>query len=307
VTSPDAPDLYGVFGLRLRSEIPLPELFPAHGPGEADVVIRYGRVEGEYALTPEAIRLVIPKVASYQITGGREILIDPVPGCSERNIRLFLLGSALGGILHQRGLLPLHANAIEIEGRAVAFMGHSGAGKSTMAAWFLDRGYRVLADDVCVVTMDEAGQPLAHRGIPRLRLWREAIEVSGRTVEDYELSFDDMDKYNVPTPRPEDTRPLPLDHVYLLRKAEGGEAGVQRLVGVEAVDALVANTYRGGYVGRIGATRQHLASCLDLVRKVPVFAATRVWGFADFDEQATALEAHAREQIAARAPTARRA
>lgn len=302
-----ANELYGVFGLRLRSEIPLPELFPAQEPGPADVAIRFGKVEGEHSITPEAIRLVIPKVASYLVTGGGEIVVDPVAGCSERNIRLFLLGSALGGILHQRGLLPLHANAIEIDGRAVAFMGHSGAGKSTMAAWFLDRGYRVLADDVCVVTMDEAGRPLAHRGIPRLRLWREAIEVSGRTVEDYELSFDDMDKYNVPTPRPEDTRPLPLDHVYLLRKAEEGSAGVHRLGGIEAVDALVANTYRGGYVGRIGATRRHLEACLALVRKVPVFAATRIWGFADFDPQAAALETHAREQIAGGAPIARQA
>lgn len=297
-------DLYGVFGLRLSSEIPLPELFPAAGDGEADVTIRFGKVEGEHAITPEAIRLVVPKVASYLVTGGREIVVDPVPGSSERNIRLFLLGSALGGILHQRGLLPLHANAIEVDGRAIAFMGHSGAGKSTMAAWFLDRGYRVLADDVCVVTMDEAGRPLAHRGIPRLRLWREAIEVSGRTVEDYELSFDDMDKYNVPTPRPEGLGPVPLDHVYLLRKAEGGAPGVRRLTGIEAVDALVANTYRGGYVGRIGATRRHLEACLALVRAVPVFEAARVWGFADFDAEAAALEAHARELIGAIAPPA---
>jgi hypothetical protein len=296
--------LYGVFGLRLSSSIDLPELFPAEGSGVPDVSIRFGSVEGEHAITPDKIRLVVPKVASYLITGGREILIDPAPGSSERNIRLFLLGSALGGILHQRGLLPLHANSIEVNGRAIAFMGHSGAGKSTMAAWFLDRGYRVLADDVCVVTMDEHGRPLAHRGIPRLRLWREAIEVSGRTVEDYELSFDDMDKFNVPTPRPEEIRPLPLDHVYLLRKAEKGAAEIRRLVGVEAVDALVANTYRGGYVTQMGGTRRHLTSCLELVRKVPVFAATRVWGFDDYDEQAGKLEEHARRLIAASEPTA---
>jgi hypothetical protein len=304
MSAADASELYGVFGLRLRSEIPLPELFPAIGAGGPDVTIRFGQVDGEQAITPESIRLVVPKVASYLVRGGREIVIDPVPGCSDRNIRLFLLGSALGGILHQRGLLPLHANAIEIDGRAIAFMGHSGAGKSTMAAWFLDRGYRVLADDVCVVTMDEAGRPLAHRGIPRLRLWREAIEVSGRATEDYELSFDDMDKYNVPTPRPGDLGPVPLDHVYLLHKAEDGAAGVRRLAGVEAVDALVANTYRGGYVGRIGATRRHLEACLALVRKVPVFSAARVWGYADFDAEAAALEAHARDLIGATAPQA---
>jgi hypothetical protein len=295
---------YSVFGLTLQSELELPELFPAGAEDRPDILIRFGAVEGDHSIAPEGIRLVIPKVGSYLASGGREILIDPVPGTSARNLRLFLLGSALGGILHQRGLLPLHANAIEIDGRAVAFMGHSGAGKSTMAAWFLDRGYRVLADDVCVVTMDETGRPLAHRGIPRLRLWRQAIEVSGRTVNDYELAFDDMDKFNVPTPRPEDNRPVPLDHIYLLEKAEeqGRQAGVRRLAGVEAVDALVANTYRGGYIGPIGGTKRHLLACVDLVRKAPVFAARRIWGFEHFDEEAAQLEAHARELIGATAP-----
>jgi hypothetical protein len=297
---------YSVFGLTLQSELELPELFPADAGDRPDILIRFGAIEGGQSITPEGIRLVIPKVGSYLASGGCEILIDPVPGTSARNLRLFLLGSALGGILHQRGLLPLHANAIEIDGRAVAFMGHSGAGKSTMAAWFLDRGYRVLADDVCVVTMDETGQPLAHRGIPRLRLWRQAIEVSGRTVDDYELAFDDMDKFNVPTPRPRDNRPVPLDHIYLLEKAEeqGRSAGVRRLAGVEAVDALVANTYRGGYVGPIGGTKRHLLACLDLVRKAPLFAARRIWGFEHFNAEAAQLEAHARELIGATAPPA---
>ena len=51
--------------------------------------------------------------------------IDPendftAPGASSRNVRVFLLGSAFGALLHQRGLLPLHANAVEVDGRAVA-------------------------------------------------------------------------------------------------------------------------------------------------------------------------------------------
>jgi hypothetical protein len=299
----EAADTYNVFGLTLQSEIGLPELFPGPSRAAVDVTIRVGDVQGKPAVTPEEIRLVLPEVASYLITGGKEIVVDPVPGCSERNIRLFLLGSALGGILHQRGLLPLHANAIEIDGRAIAFMGHSGAGKSTMAAWFLDRGYRVLADDVCVVTSGANGRPLVHRGIPRLRLWREAIVESGRSVEDYELAFDDMDKFNVPTPRPEDSRPIPLNHLYLLEKAEADQA-VRQLEGIEAVDALVANTYRGGYVGPIGGTKRHLLACLDLVRQAPIFAARRVWGFAQFEHEAAKLEAHARQLIGATAPPA---
>ena len=84
-----------------------------------------------------------------------EIVAEPRQGVPDSNVRLFLLGSAMGALLHQRGLLPLHTNAVEVGGRAFAFMGKSGAGKSTLAAWFHDRGFRIVADDVCVVGFDD--------------------------------------------------------------------------------------------------------------------------------------------------------
>ena len=84
----------------------------------------------------------------------RKLSADNVP---DANIRLYLLGSAMGVLLHQRGLLPLHANAVEIDGKAFAFMGASGSGKSTLAAWFHDHGYRIIADDVCAVRFETEG------------------------------------------------------------------------------------------------------------------------------------------------------
>lgn len=297
---------YQVFGLILRSQIPLPELHEASG-GPADVTIMRGPVpqrndRNGLSLFGDAALLTIPKVGRYWIDSGREILVEPDPGASERNVRLYLLGSALGGILHQRRLLPLHANAVEVEGHAVAFMGHPGAGKSTMAAWFFDRGHRVLADDVCVVTFGADGRPLAHPGIPRLRLWREAIEATGRVAEDYELSFDDMDKFNVPTLQAGTVEPLPLHHVYLLGKAgpEETSPAIRALKGIASVDALVANTYRGAYLPLMDATAQHLRQCLRLVSTAPVFTADRRWGFDSFEAQAMAIEAHARALIRGR-------
>lgn len=291
---------YEVFGLHLRSELPLVEL-PSAVFDTADVDIRLGSVEsGEpgqvgYAPTTGGTLLTVPEVGRYRITGGREIVVDPLPSASPRNVRLFLLGSALGAILHQRGILPLHANAIDFGGRAVAFSGHSGAGKSTIAAWFHDRGHVVLSDDVCVTAFNEAGRVIAHPGIPRLRLWREALDASGRTADGLGRSFDNLDKYDVPTDNSSLRRPLPLDRVYVLRKAPEGaaEARIRRLTGVEAVEALVANTYRGAFLKMIGRTGEHLNACLRVARSVPVFVAERKWGFDSFDEQARLLEEHA--------------
>ena len=294
-------DTYRVFGLRLVSEIPLPDLHRDEDPGRAgDVFIRIGQVpkwrDDEptgLSMADDGAVLNIEGVGRYWIRSGSEIIVAPSAGASERNVRLFLLGSAIAGILHQRGLLPLHANAVEIAGKAVAFMGHSGAGKSTMAAWFHDRGLRVLADDVCVVRF-EGGKALAHAGIPRLPLWKEALEVSGRNPEAYEESFDDTEKYNVPTDFQPEADPIELSHIYLLGQSASGTGRLERLEGVRAVEALVANTYRGGYLPLMGQTQRHMMQCLEFARQVPVFSAERVWGFEAFEEQALLLEDHAR-------------
>ncbi|MEA3033149.1 MAG: hypothetical protein QOH86_1165 [Sphingomonadales bacterium] len=292
---------YSVFGLVIASEIELAELEPAPPGAAPDAVVRRGVValpeaDPGYSAAGEGTLLTIPRVGRYLISGGSEIVVDPAPGASERNVRLFLLGSAFGALLHQRGLLPLHANAIEIGDRAFAFCGHSGAGKSTVAAWFHDRGHRALADDVCVIGFDEAGSALAYPGIPRLRLWREALEASGREAGAFARSFDDLDKYDVPTERRATPRPLPLCGIYLLRRAKEGAvpAEVKRLVGIDAVETLVSNTYRGAYLKTIGRTGAHLAACLAVARAVPVFLAERAWGFDRFEAQASRLEAHAR-------------
>jgi hypothetical protein len=295
---------YRVFGLSVASEIELPELDLSLESGDPDVVISLGSIPeqegekpGQFTVAGNVGILNIPGAGRYPRSDGREIVVEPDPTGSERHLRLYLLGSVIGAVLHQKGLLPLHSNAVEVDGRALAFTGPSGAGKSTMAAWFHDNGYNVLADDVCVVTQSEEGVPLAQPGIPRLRLWRDALESSGRDAQDHEHAFDDADKYNVKTRASETRAPVPLGAVYVLDEPNSGarEPTITRLTGVDAVDALVANTYRGAYVRVLGETRRHLMQCLELARTVPIFQMERVWGFDAFANQARLIEEHSRE------------
>src|SRR4051794_31287892 len=93
---------YSVFGLRVQSELELPELFPAIGSEPADVTVEFGKVEeaigGEGGLSKVdgGLVLAVPDVGRYKISRGRRITIDPAPNVPERNLRLFLLGSAFG-------------------------------------------------------------------------------------------------------------------------------------------------------------------------------------------------------------------
>lgn len=304
MTSASGAERYALFGLTIVSDIPLG--LPAAGDGAGvDVTVAEGRIpvpragRPGYSEVEGGTLLTVDKVGRFLIRGGAEILVEPAETASARNIRLFLLGSAFGALLHQRGLMPLHANAVILDGHAFAFCGHSGAGKSTMAAWFHDRGAPILADDVCVIGFGEDDTPLAYPGVPRLRLWRQALEVSGRQAEDYHRSFDDLDKYDVPIAAGARTEPAPLAAVYLLGKApeDAVAATTTRLTGVAAVETLVSNTYRGGYLQAIGGTAAHLAACVRIARSVPVFSAQRRWGFESFDAEAQRLERHARAML----------
>ena len=77
--------------------------------------------------------LVIPEAGSFAVRGGREIIVDALPEVPDRNLRLFLLGSAMGLLLHQRGLLPLHANAVSLGGRTIAVAGSKRCTSSSVA------------------------------------------------------------------------------------------------------------------------------------------------------------------------------
>lgn len=305
---------YSCFDFVLRSEIPLPELYPigeAEGTG-AQVDVRIGAVPESLSGAPAAVRglqvagdealFCAPGVARYLMRRGREIVVDPMPGGPERNLRIFLLGSALGILSNQRGLLLLHANAIVADGAAFAFAGASGAGKSTLAAHFERAGYPVLCDDVCAVGFDSAGRPLAWPGVPRLKLWGDAAVAFGHARETLDTAIEGLDKFHVPLAACARREAAPLKRLYVLGRAADGEPGaISRLRGAQAMEALLQQTYRGRYLGPLGLAERHFRQCAALLAEVEVYAASRVWGYDVFEREAAGLEEHIRSGGAERA------
>jgi hypothetical protein len=295
---------YAVFGLSVRSNISLPELFSIEATSEPDVTLRTAPLTDPETppglhIAGDALMLNIPNVARYRIEGGREIVIDPDPSAPERNVRLFLLGSAFGALLHQRGLLPLHANAIQVDGKAVAFMGESGSGKSTLAAWFHDRGFRVMADDVCVVRFGVEGGVWACPGLPRLRLWEEVLEATGRQASEYPQSYlgdSEFRKFDVSINSNAAREASEICAIFILSKGES--FAIERLGGVEAAHAVFENTYRGAYLDEIEGHHKHWTAAIYLVRKVPIFRLSRVWDIGSLEEQCELILESARRHAA---------
>ncbi len=303
---------YRLFGLRIASEWEIASLRPVAETFDAppDVEIERGevrlpkdleRIDGiEVSVGGESCFLSIAECGVFELRSGSKIVMEPAPGVTAEQVNLYLLGSVFGLLLHQRGLLPFHCNAVELDGAAFLFCGESGAGKSTLAAHFVERGFDLLSDDVCALRFDAEGALVAAAGVPRLKLWRDTLDLFHRPAERLRLVPWYEDKFEIPldTGFPD---PVPVAGIYHLRVAEDGlEPGIFPLRGLGAANAVTANIYRRRLGDLVGATRAYLATAARIVSEVPIFTMNRVWDLSRFTADAESIEDHMRKLSARR-------
>ena len=101
---------------------------------------------------------------------GRHIEYRSLARTAHETFATYLLGQVLSFSLLAFGDEPLHGTAVVVKGKAVAFLGDCGYGKSTLGAAFLRRGHSLLTDDLLALKPDGAGYA-AHPGIPRIKLF----------------------------------------------------------------------------------------------------------------------------------------
>jgi hypothetical protein len=82
---------------------------------------------------------------------GRTINAHRAASATDESLLAYLLGHGLSVALLQQGVEALHAAAFVTDGDAVAILGDSGDGKSTLIAHALQKGGRLLTDDLLVL------------------------------------------------------------------------------------------------------------------------------------------------------------
>jgi hypothetical protein len=124
-----------------------------------------------------------------------------------------------------------------------------------------------------------------------LRLWKDSLKATERDHSAYPLSYrgdEAWNKYDVVLDRQFPLqREFELAAIYDLAKGERLE--IRSLSGVQAAEAVIANTYRGEYVTLAGNPRAHWEACVRLVHKTPIYSVERPWNLAS--------GAHIAEQI----------
>lgn len=273
--------LYTAYGLTIASELPLSELLS--GAGKPAVEIRLGTVArqpDEVGKTGDFVRAGLDEAALFWqdvgvflVRQGRQIVVDPCPGVDPDLLRMFLLGSALGVLLQQRGFLTLHASAVEIEGGAAAFIGWKGHGKSTTATALQARGHRLLTDDILALDLTAPTNPLVLPGFPQIKLRPDAAAALVAQPEALPRLHPEVNKLAYLPHDHFSLAPMPLRAIFVL--AQGPEPALERVAPQTALLALISHSYALRFLKTAGATADHFQQCSQLCEQVPVYSLQR--------------------------------
>nr|WP_298248829.1 hypothetical protein [uncultured Halomonas sp.] len=290
---------YSTYGLKIESQLKLPEL-PVIAPcAKPDVRIVTASVDekledatfrkGWLEMGDDRCQITIEGIARYRVEYGQRILLERrVPKVVDSttdpgDIRLFLLGSALGGLLHQRHWLPLHVSALNTPSGVWAFTGHSGAGKSTISAWLhYTQGWPLVTDDVAVIKPHE-NVPYLHPGPPRVKLWKDALAALGIRTEGLVRDLTREDKYHLMLNNAFLNAAFPLQALVKLEHAKEGEpASIVRVKGVEAFKILMGSIYRPEMAEKFNNDLSLIDNVSALLCQIRIYRFRRPWALDDY-------------------------
>ncbi len=273
---------YLAYGLGVHSELPIPEFTATEVPCDVSIGLdRNGKITNyvpvQVAEQTVAVKLdqeeavVYHKnIGVYLVQRGCRIIVIPRPDITADRISHFLVGMVIPVLLYQRGLLILHASAISIDGHAIVFLGHSGEGKSTMAAALHARGHSLIADDIVAVTL-RGNQASLSPGFSQLKLTPDTAEILGYDRNKLVVLNAQPGKRAYRPKQVFSRQSLPVRQIYIL--VSGSELSVHSLKPHEAVVQLIR------YAGLTGLLpprdKKNFLQCTALVKACPIYQLQR--------------------------------
>jgi hypothetical protein len=169
---------FRAYGLQFESDIPCPPALAAQGTTtrEPDVDVTIGEVPVASSSAPrrgfeirrdDAI-FRSTRIAEYWIRSSR-IVVAPKPSATLDEVRMLMFSGVAGALFHQRGRLALHGGTVARHGRAIVLLGRSGAGKSSLVAALVRRGWSYLDDNIAAMN-ERNGEWWVQPGLAELRL-----------------------------------------------------------------------------------------------------------------------------------------
>jgi hypothetical protein len=202
---------------------------------------------GWYQINPQAPRIDLP--ASDDVV--------------QREERMWGIPTALCFL--GRGDLSLHAAAVEVGGRAILLAAPGRFGKTTLAAGFVQAGFRLLSEDVSCVRLSP--EPTVVPGPAMLRVRRDVLRRLKLSRMHVVAERSDRVSLAIDQPWRGDCQPVPLRAVVFLK----GEASVPTAESVPAARSLPDLWALNFRLPDSAAWAQSFTGIAEIAKHVPVW------------------------------------
>ena len=269
---------YYIYGLGIHTEVKLYDL--DERKVQKDVLIHYGVVPGDIAAYTEKglTSTMSPSrvwfrndIGHFVITGGNDILVQPIGNAGEDELASFILGWCIAFLFQLRGATAIHSSAIEMDKQAVLISGFSGYGKSTTALSMIEAGYRYLADDIAMV--DPSTDMMIQPSFPQQKVCRNVAEKmeSSRLVYINErkdkFAYQNIDDFC--------DEPRKLTTMFMLSRYDGDKVLVEEVKGIAKLNGILKNLFLLDAYKAMGFTVEEKARCLEIAGKIDVYKISR--------------------------------
>lgn len=288
-----------LYGLTVASSFPLHQDRAAPPRGDVDLTVVERASMGRTGATPDgeiildfgeppdrwytavrrtdgSVLLRVYGVCDFVISADlTAVTLHMVHGTEPGMRAIMTTGTLLALQLYLRGHAVLHASAVERDGAAIGFVGHSGMGKSTLAALMCADGARVVTDDVLPVAPGTS--PRVPLGATELRLRPGADAVTAAFAAGSfrrRTSADDRVVVGLTPPTAPD---LPLAAIIVPRPNREDRLEMELVAPKSAAFALMSFPRLMGWRDPAIQT-QMFTHATSLARTVPVLVAHVPWG-----------------------------
>ena len=204
-----------------------------------------GTVWTEFYRTGEGYLLRFPGLADFEVSAdGTEVTAHPAPGADEATVEHLYINQLVPLALSRQGRPAYHASVVTVPGGAVAFLGKTGMGKSTLAASFALNEAAFLTDDALLI--EETGSGC--RAMPShasLRLWKDSVDalVDERIAKASAISYSSKARLLAGDALAYNDEPQPLLAAYVLERQNAATVTIRALTGLDRYMAWLGNSF----------------------------------------------------------------
>lgn len=269
------------YGLVWDSDIALIQFAEAAGGRMPDILVRRsaalarrdcGTTVSAGVLFADGTRFPWRDQATFDMFDGQRV--DYLPGAGWRGAMPHAFyATVVAHLLAWRGLIPMHACAVAVDGRAVLIAGSAGAGKSSLAAGMVAAGALMLSDDLSAVRFDpgEGRNPVVLPGRTTIRLGPIVAGWTAGTALELPAT-DTRGKHVLSLPMSAPAVPVPLAGVIAL----GHEP--RALAPVDAARFLARHLFRPVWLAALPYHPERQRALLSLAAFLPVVGFPAVAG-----------------------------